>query len=559
MSSSECEKRNVSFETTVKISPTYQSTDLMAPLRVPPADTVASKYIITDGIRSWNSCPNPSWSTHIDDYGGIGGLSYLAKKRERREDILVPRSHRHFLSSPAKMIHDKVQPKNITPFIKSKLRQHDEMITDTNKPKQYDLMKEENQLKKEVPQFCFISKNALFPKSELEYEKGRRHKYLNKRTLEELEKLIKGRNYSSYQLDFPLPPTTPSKSKQQLIHQQFSTNKEKATVSPKALPSENIIKGLWPCWPAGGTHLISNLTGQIVEKRDVVSLDDKRDCRIQNQSGSAKDAMESAKLPISMKLSRPKTPRRILSRPKSPYFKHKNYIDRINKLVEETARRKHIELDSDKTQWTWYTGQNLGFLQQADEKEHDEDVEMDSDDEVEMDSVLDGGCEANKDSEVMSLKSSSHHAIESFLEKAKVQFQNSSDQLSKEKLPRMPRTTDPFSISLELDSAVGTITDLYNSVSARQVKAQHEMKGYKPFKFKSMYLPNLTDQNNEPTMNFEDEIDPIEINERLGPHFKSTVVRKHQQQHSCLVPDLRDFRPTIRKSHWLGHHTSVFR
>lgn len=37
--------------------------------------------------------------------------------------------------------------------------------------------------------------------------------------------------------------------------------------------------GLWPCWPVGSNYIVSNVTGQIIEKRDVLSLDDKRDYR----------------------------------------------------------------------------------------------------------------------------------------------------------------------------------------------------------------------------------------------------------------------------------------
>jgi len=41
-----------------------------------------------------------------------------------------------------------------------------------------------------------------------------------------------------------------------------------------------VLEGLWPCWPAGNTHIISDITGQIVEKRDIRSLDDLKDYRI---------------------------------------------------------------------------------------------------------------------------------------------------------------------------------------------------------------------------------------------------------------------------------------
>lgn len=40
-----------------------------------------------------------------------------------------------------------------------------------------------------------------------------------------------------------------------------------------------MLSGLWPCWPAGNNYIVSNVTGQIVEKRDVISLDDWRDYR----------------------------------------------------------------------------------------------------------------------------------------------------------------------------------------------------------------------------------------------------------------------------------------
>lgn len=288
-----------------------------------------------------------------------------------------------------------------------------------------------------------------------------------------------------------------------------------------------------------------------------------------------------------MKLIRPKTPRKLLTRPKTPYYKHKNYINRLNQLVEETARRKLVQLDTDKTQWTWYTGQNLGFLQQQQaaqlkpSQEKDENLEKGYDTELmeteseesesncSEKSLMESVEEEGEGEEIgaLSRKRNSNHAIKSFVKRAKVNF-DVADQESEEKICSVPsRGNDPFGISLDLDRAVGTLTDLYNSLSARETIEQEEIKKCRVFKFKNVNLPKLSDEpmkpfDGEEMMHIAEESDPlckISTSERLGPRFKSRIVREHQKQHISLVPDLRDLRPTVRKSHWLGYHTSVFR
>lgn len=573
----------------VKISPTYLSTNLMAPLRIPPADTVARSYIISDGLASCHNCPQPTWSTFVNHYGGIGGLPFLDKTRRKKEDLLVSRSHRHYLSSAAKMIHGTVQPKYITPFIKSKLRQHDETIPTMPTSKEHEMMREKNELIKELPEFCFISKNDLFPKSQTEYE-GRRkqvnsHKHLGQRTLEELKKLAEQRFTSLYHENFPLPPQ-PMKSKPACRVQSSSRRKRHSPLtSSKSNTNTAINRGLWPCWPAGNNYIISNVTGQIVEKRDVVSLDDTRDCRcIKNSTVNEKNADNLPKRNgvmsdnSSKKLQRPRTPRRKHVRPKSPCMKHRNYTNRLNQIVEDTARPKQIALDSKKAEWGWYTGQHLDFLQGVEPVVGATSVAIETDDVQSVSSHTydnqlrseenDGSDQENDIDTEERMDSCEGHCKRN----AKIRFDMQST-VSSTSIPTSPKQNihDPFSISLDLERAVGTCADLLKSVSVR--RAMPPKTNCKSCCEKLIQNARISKRQNDSTLaeryglhlgkggaksnsaeNYNER-----MKERLGPRFKTIIMKQHHQQHDASVPDLRDFRPTFRKSHWLGYHTSVFR
>lgn len=49
------------------------------------------------------------------------------------------------------------------------------------------------------------------------------------------------------------------------------------------------------------------------------------------------------------------------------------------------------------------------------------------------------------------------------------------------------------------------------------------------------------------------------VADRLGVRFKTVASKRYHGVHPETIPDLRDFRPPLRKSDFLGYHTSVFR
>ncbi|CAK8683285.1 unnamed protein product [Clavelina lepadiformis] len=83
---------------------------------------------------------------------------------------------------------------------------------------------------------------------------------------------------SSYSNDYKTPHL-----KDQDSENSLNIGRRKKVEETQRYPLENqekhAVKGLWPSWPAGNNYIVSNVTGQIVEKRDVRSLDDLRDYR----------------------------------------------------------------------------------------------------------------------------------------------------------------------------------------------------------------------------------------------------------------------------------------
>nr|XP_026693285.1 uncharacterized protein LOC100179794 isoform X2 [Ciona intestinalis] len=262
-----------------KISPTYISTNLITPLQLPFRDTVARSRIIAEGTS--RRFPRFEWGSFQTDYGGIGKLPMLGKIRQQNHrELPLPRSHRHYLSSCGKMIHGVVQPSKITSLLRSKLRQNDEFILSPNLCINIALMKEDNHFYQEPCYSSHSSKNDMFPRSRAEHaipplpNELRQSTPLCDTTRQGLAGVVHRRyKVSSYANDFRTP--SPSSKNEKTQKQTPETKMTCPLNQPKG--HDHKVTGLWPCWPAGNNYIICDVTGQIVEKRDVVSLDDKRD------------------------------------------------------------------------------------------------------------------------------------------------------------------------------------------------------------------------------------------------------------------------------------------
>ena len=136
-----------------------------------------------------------AWGTHIHEYAGIGGLSFLGQKARTR-DLDVARSHRHYLSGMSFSLHDKITRNSVTPFKKSLNRQCDDLIPPANQIPlhNYSRLIENNKFIQEDRYASHINRTAMFPL--------RSSHNLPPATEEVIQNLMKNRYQTSYSTNF---------------------------------------------------------------------------------------------------------------------------------------------------------------------------------------------------------------------------------------------------------------------------------------------------------------------------------------------------------------------
>jgi len=136
-----------------------------------------------------------AWGTHIHEYAGIGGLSFLGQ-RARTRDLDVARSHRHYLSGMSFSLHDKITRNSVTPFKKSLNRQCDDLIPPANQIPldKYHRLIENNKFIQEDRYASHINRTEMFPL--------RSSRNLTPATEEVIQNLMKNRYQTSYSTNF---------------------------------------------------------------------------------------------------------------------------------------------------------------------------------------------------------------------------------------------------------------------------------------------------------------------------------------------------------------------
>jgi hypothetical protein len=278
-----------------------------------------------------------AWGTHIHEYAGIGGLSFL-QQRAKCRDLDVARSHRHYLSGLSYSRHDTVTRSHITPFKKSLNRASDDLVPPANLIPLWKFPRLVEQCKfiKEDKYASHINKTEMFPlrgqeqilghNSEAAIKDIAKQRYggttysenfVDQRANTSLKLGPQFQFYDSEEDDgqentvsgTTIEPNTSStdneidqstndqtkgteiseKSQNQLAESQdiVRSQDEDQTQTEDEAPS-NLIKkdnenealqASWPAWPGNRCNHIDPVTLKIAEKTDVSCLQDKVDVK----------------------------------------------------------------------------------------------------------------------------------------------------------------------------------------------------------------------------------------------------------------------------------------
>ncbi|XP_039253700.1 uncharacterized protein LOC120330821 [Styela clava] len=508
--------RSVGFQ----FSPTYLSTNLLSPLRSPYRETVPMTNIIFGG-----TCSNrvrEDWGAYAGDYGGIGQHTVCKYVPMPPKKLDFPRSHRHYISGLSKVIHSVVQPHSITTLLRSNCRQNDQFIDPPVSMKEIGKMKEDSDFVQEPSYSSHICRTAMFPLSTLEeYEVFQMNEStlsprppLCENTSREVSKVIRNRyKLTSYEKDYESPHKT-GYNKTEKPEQIEKVNSEPPLTQPcripktlKALAKKVLGLGSWPCWPAGNRYIISTVTGQIVEKRDILSLDDLRDFRLLRKKCLESEELEEKK---TNKISQERNE---------------------TEFDEDLARNDNVEELTEKVSET-DPAENLVKKNLVEDKHNELQTRY-----------LRTAKKWNRD------------------------YEKSPAPLYT--LPKLPAYTRKQEINnrgmtaamLEANRAEETLYLLLKSLT----------NGAEEERSNRMAPPGIhahlydMERREHPVLLPPDPLYKTlsysgdRIADRLGVRYKTVAMKRYHGIHPETVPDLRDLRPPVRKCKWLGYHTSMFR
>lgn len=503
-----------------EFSPTYLSTNLLSPLRSPYRETVPKTNIISGG--TYSNRAREDWGAFASDYGGIGNNRIGCDLPAPSKTLDFPRSHRHFISGLSKVIHNKVHPHAITSLLRSNCHQHDQFIEEPCSIKNFGKMREENKFVQEPTYSSHICRTAMFPLSTLEeYEVFQLQQPnlvprppLCEKTTREVSGVIRRRYKStSYERDYESPHNAGSnhdtpeietnRKREKKLKPSFTQPcripKKLRDLAKKALGFES-----WPCWPAGNRYIISTVTGQIVEKRDILSLDDLRDFRflrrksIEVEAENDKESKEKKETEADEKQNKMGTKKCIGCNTENEGAGHEEIVKK--NLVE--SKRKELNTRNLRTARKWRREYELSPAQE--------------------------------------------HIL---------------PQLPAYTLTKESSNRGMTAAMLEANRAEETLYLLLKSLTNGPEKDRASLVA-PPGIYDTLYE---MERREHPVLLPPDPMyrtlsySGDRIADRLGVRYKTVAMKRYHGIHPETVPDLRDFRPPVRKCKWLGYHTSMFR